>query len=165
MFRRILAAAAIAVAAVIAVPVAANAVGYTAQGPTVTEAVGGSADLTFSGFPANTPSTATAPDAVTLSVLKASTFSRPTDANGSVTYTATASQPGTYTITVTAGGVVATGTLTVLPADSEAGGDDGLSATGYDAPVLAIWIAGGALLLGAAIVVVVTSVRRSRNRG
>jgi LPXTG-motif cell wall-anchored protein len=155
MLRKIFAGAAIAVVALFAAPAAAN------------EAV----SLSFSGLPANTPSTAVAPDAVTLAILKAGTASKPTDANGSVTYTASATQPGTYTITVTAGQTTATATLTVAPADGTGGGsgsggsaDGGLPSTGVD-PVLFVWIGGGALLLGAALVVVLSTVRRSRNQG
>ncbi|UOE44318.1 hypothetical protein [Agromyces larvae] len=129
----------------------------------MTTNVGTSVTLTFTGFPPNTPSTATAPDAVTLSVIKASMFSRPTDAAGSVSYTASSTTPGTSTITVTAGQVVATGTLTVVPADAGAGtGDRALMGTGFDLPVLWIWIGGGALILGAALIVVLTTVRRAR---
>lgn len=166
MIRKALAVAALAAISLFAVPAAATAAGYTGQGPgTVTVAAGESATLTFSDLPANTPSTATADDAVTLSVLKAGTASKPTDANGSVTYTATASETGTYTITVTAGQAVATSSFSVVVPDSgaNAGSESGLPGTGYDVPLLAIWIGGGAVLLGAAFVVTMATVRRSRN--
>jgi hypothetical protein len=178
MLRKILAGTAVAFAALLATPAAATAAGYGGQGPVAETVVAGEAvSLTFSGLPANTPSTAVAPDAVTLAILKAGTASKPTDASGSVTYTASATTPGTYTITVTAGQVVATGTLTVLPTDSGAapgtgpgaGGsgsgsaDGGLANTGVD-PVLFAWIGGGALALGAALVVVLSTVRRARNQ-
>lgn len=165
MIRKALATAALAAVALFAVPVAAQAeeAGYTTQGPAVTAAPGEAVSLTFTGLPANTPSTATAPDAVTLAVLKASTASKPTDASGSVTYQASATQPGTYTITVTAGGVVATATLTVAPSDTAGGGSgDDLASTGFDLPVLALWVGGGALVLGAALIAVMTTVRRNR---
>ena len=161
MTRKLLAVAALALAAVFAAPTVANAAGYTGQGTSVTAEVGESVDLTFDGLPANTPSTASADDAVTLSILKASTASKPTDASGAVTYTASASEPGTYTITVTAGSAVATATLTVAPADS-ASGSKGLADTGYDVPVLALWGGAGAILLGAALIVVLVTVRRNR---
>ncbi len=171
MIRKTLAIAAIALGALIVAPAAANAeeAGYTGQGASVSVEPGETASLTFTGLPANTPSTATAPDAVTLGVLKASTASHPTDASGSVTYTAAASTPGgTYTITVTAGGqAVATGgTFTVEPSDAVSGSggdsDSGLPHTGYDLPIIVIWIAVGVLLLGAAFVVVTATVRRAR---
>ncbi|WP_308796889.1 LPXTG cell wall anchor domain-containing protein [Agromyces silvae] len=173
MLRKLFAGAAVAVVALFAAPAAANAYG---EQPPIAETVqaGEAVALTFTGLPPNTPSTAVAPDAVTLAILKAGTASKPTDANGSVTYTASATQPGTYTITVTAGQSVATATLTVVPADGSgpgtgpgtgpgAGPDSGLPSTGVDT-VLFMWIGGGALLLGAALVVVLSTVRRSRNQ-
>jgi len=163
MTRKLLAVAALALAAVFAVPAAANAAGYTGQGPSVTAAPGEAVALTFTGLPANTPSTASADDAVTLSVLKAASASKPTDASGSVTYTASATAPGTYTITVTAGSAVATATLTVVPSD--ASGSDtgsGLPGTGYEIPMLAVWGGVGAIVLGAALIAVLVTVRRNR---
>ncbi|WP_394550981.1 hypothetical protein ACDF64_10310 [Agromyces sp. MMS24-JH15] len=126
----------------------------------MTVVVGQAGTLNFSGFPPNTPSTATASDLVTLSVLRAATASKPTSATGTVSYTAVSNTPGTYTITVTAGQTVGVGTLTVVPADT-AGGSTTPS-TGFDLPVLWIWIAVGAIALGAALVIVLTTVRRSR---
>jgi len=174
MLKKILASAAIAIVALFAAPAAANAAGYGGQGPQAVVAEPGEAvALTFTGLPALTPSTATAPDQVTLASLKAATASKTTDASGSVTYLASATIPGTYTITVTAGAVTATATLTVVPADGAGTGagtgsgsgssaDGGLASTGVD-PVLFAWIGGGALALGAALVVVLKTVRRARN--
>lgn len=162
MTRKLLAVAALAFAAIFAAPTVANATGYTGQGVSVTAQPGEAVALTFTGLPANTPSTASADDAVTLSVLKASAASRPTDASGSVTYTASATQPGTYTITVTAGSAVATATLTVAPTDSASGGSGGLPSTGYEIPMLAVWGGVGAIVLGAALIVVLVTVRRNR---
>jgi hypothetical protein len=170
MLRKILAGAAIAAAALLATPVAANA--YGEQPPVAeTTAPGEAVVLGFSGLPANTPSTAVAPDAVTLAIIKAGTASKPTDASGSVTYSASATVPGTYTITVTAGAETRVATLTVVPADAGTGAgsgsgsdaDGGLAETGVD-PVLFAWIGGGALALGAALVVVLSTVRRARNQ-
>ncbi|MDF2991506.1 MAG: sortase [Microbacterium sp.] len=169
MLRKILAGAAIAAAALLATPVAANAYGEQPS-PAATVPAGEAAALTFTGLPANTPSTAVAPDAVTLAVLKAGTASKPTDASGAVTYFASATTPGTYTITVTAGSAIATATLTVTPTDAGSGAGTGtgsgsgggLADTGVD-PVLFAWIGGGALALGAALVVVLSTVRRARS--
>ena len=161
MTRKLVAAALLALAAVFAIPAVANAAGYTGDGPgTVTVEAGEAVVLTFSDLPPNTPSTATADDAVTLSVLKASTASKPTNASGVVSYTAMATQPGTYTITVTAGQAVATATLTVVPADS--GSTGGLPSTGYDFPIALLWGGVGAVILGGALVAVLTTVRRNR---
>ncbi|MRG60439.1 hypothetical protein GE115_11260 [Agromyces sp. CFH 90414] len=165
MIRKILATAAIAAAALLTVPAAANAAepaGYTGQGTNLTLTVGETGTMTFSGLAPSTPSTATVDDAVTIAVIKAATASKPTDATGTVSYQVSSNTPGTYTVTATAGQYVATGTLTVVPADKAAAAGSGLSATGYDVPVLWLWIGGGALILGAALVVVLTTVRRSR---
>ncbi|MBX0299897.1 sortase [Cryobacterium sp. 1639] len=78
---------------------------------------------------------------------------------------------GTYTVTATGltSGTVGTASLTVASADAAAGAgagsvssNSGLAATGYDAPMLAIWAASGALLLGIALMVSLTVVRRQR---
>jgi hypothetical protein len=67
---------------------------------------------------------------------------------------------GTAAITVTA---VDAGSGTVNTGNGTANNGSGdLASTGYDAPVLLIWGAGGALLLGIALVVVLTAVRRQR---
>lgn len=165
MIRKILATVAIAAVALIAAPAAANAdeTGYVGQGTDVTLTVGEVGTMTFSGLTASTPSTATADDLVTLAVVKASTASKPTDATGTVSYQVSSDTPGTYTITAVAGDSVATGTLTVVPADTAGGTGTGIADTGYDMPVLWLWIGGGALLLGAALIVVLNTVRRARN--
>ncbi|GAA1510602.1 hypothetical protein BJ978_000138 [Agromyces terreus] len=169
MIRKILATVAVAAAALIAVPAAAHAepTGYVGQGTDLTLEVGEVGTMVFSGLTPSTPSTATADDLVVLAVLKASTASRPTDASGTVSYDMSSNTPGTYTITATAGESVATGTLTVVPAEPSTPADSsssGIAETGYDMPVLWLWIGGGALLLGAALIVVLTTVRRSRDQ-
>ncbi|WP_127792785.1 hypothetical protein [Agromyces sp. LHK192] len=165
MIRKVLAGVAVVAAALLAAPAAASAdetAGYTGQGTNVTLTVGEVGTMTFSGLAPSTPSTATVDDAVTITaVLKAATATKPTDASGTVSYSVSSNTPGTYTVTATAGQYVATGTLTVVPADT-AGAGTGLSATGFDLPVLWMWIGGGALILGAALVIVLTTVRRSR---
>ncbi|QEO13664.1 hypothetical protein FLP10_03930 [Agromyces intestinalis] len=167
MIRKIFATVAVAAAVLLAAPATATAqeggTGYVGQGTNVTLTVGQVGTMTFTGLAPSSPSTATAPDAVTLAVLKASTASRPTDATGTVSYQVSSNTPGTYTITATAGQYVATGTLTVVPADTPARASGSLSGTGFDLPVLWLWIGGGALILGAALIVVLTTVRRSRN--
>lgn len=169
MFKKALATGLLAVLAIFAVPTAANAY-ETTDGSDVTIAPGQAVTLTFSGFDANEPTTASAPDAVTLGVVKVvTTFSRPADSAGVVKYTASATQPGTYTITVTGvSGKVAVGTLTVAPTDSGAGSGSGsgsngaLPNTGLETPMLIIWGAAGALALGIALTVVLTIVRRQK---
>jgi hypothetical protein len=171
MIKKALIAVSIAIFAVFTVSTAANAAGYTADGPSVTVTVGdGPVALSFTGFTPNEPTTASAPDAVTLATVKVvSTASKAADASGAVTYTATATQPGTYTVTVTGqSGAVGVATLTVAPADlgSANGGGEGsnggLPNTGYETPMLIIWGASGALILGIALVVVLGIVRKQR---
>lgn len=167
MFKKALATGLLAVLAVFAVPTTANAYEVT-DGPDVSVAPGVAVSLAFSGFDANEPTTASAPDAVTLGVVKVvTTASKPANASGVVTYSAAATQPGTYTITVTGvTGKVAVGTLTVAPTDSGAGSgsgsNGGLPNTGLEAPMLIIWGAAGALALGIALTVVLTIVRRQK---
>jgi hypothetical protein len=169
MFKKALATGLLAVLAIFAAPAAANAY-ETTDGSDVTATPGVAVTLSFSGFDANEPTTASAPDAVTLGVVKVvTTFSRPANASGVVQYTAAATQPGTYTITVTGvSGKVAVGTLTVAPTDSAAGtgagsgSNGGLPNTGLEAPMLIIWGAAGALALGIALTVVLTIVRRQK---
>lgn len=168
MFKKVLATGLLAVLAVFAVPAAANA--YEIDGPAVTTTPGVAATLTFSGFDANEPTTASAPDAVTLGIVKVvSTFSRAANGSGVVSYTATASTPGTYTVTVVGvSGKIGSAALTVVPADSGAGSGSGsgsngaLPNTGLETPMLIIWGAAGALALGIALTVVLTIVRRQK---
>lgn len=170
MLKKALATAALAIMAVFAVPAAAHAL-YTPEAPSATAEAGDAVTLTFTGFPANVPATATAPDEVTLAVLKAATLTKSTNADGAVSFTASATTPGTYTITVTAGGVTSVGTLTVVPADSAGAGaggpggtgsGSGLPSTGVDLPMLAIWGAVGAIALGIALIAVLNATRRQR---
>jgi hypothetical protein len=101
MFKKALATGLLAVLAIFAAPAAANAY-ETTDGSDVTVGPGVAVTLSFSGFDANEPTTASAPDAVTLGVVKVvTTASKPANASGVVQYTAAATQPGTYTITVT----------------------------------------------------------------
>jgi hypothetical protein len=155
----------LAVLAIFALPTAANAAGYTAQGSSATISAGGVATLTFSGFDAGESTTASAPDAVTLGAVKVvSTASKNANSEGVVQYTASATKPGTYTITVVgASGKTAIGTLTVVPASAGAGSgnnDGALPNTGLETNMLVIWGAAGVLALGIALVSVLTIARR-----
>jgi LPXTG-motif cell wall-anchored protein len=170
MFKKSFAVGLLAVLAVFSVPTAANAAPYGDEGTgagTVVVTPGAPASLTFGGFQAGEATVASAPDAVTLGAIKVvSTASRPAAADGTVVYTATATQPGSYTITVTSATNISTGVLTVAPADSGSGsganGNGSLPNTGFEAPMLIVWGASGALILGAAMVFVLTVVRRNK---
>jgi len=191
MFKKILAGAAIALAATFTVATAANADPYTPSGgvtvsdPTV--APGQSTVLTFAdgSFAPNSPVTITitgedaanatlasfrtAPMAVTSnSITKNST-----NAGGlRVTVTLPAgSASGSYALVGTdaQGNTVSTSISVVAAAGTgtsngtgSAADASGLPVTGGQLPVVLIWTGGGLLLLGAALVVVLTTVRRQR---
>jgi hypothetical protein len=188
MFKKSFAAIALAVLAIIAVPTAANASGYAPVGnitvngdvapggivvinfANTTFIAGESVSFTLTGENAtgatlgafkavvNSQSlvkTASGEGAVALNV------TLPTNASGSYTTTATGLTSGT----------VGTASLSVPTGDAAVGAgagsgtnasNGGLAATGYDAPMLAIWAAAGALLLGIALMVALTVVRRQR---
>ena len=102
-----------------------------------------------------------------LSTVKAATvtLTKVASATGatSVNVKLPADATGSYTVTAT--GVtsanVATASITIVAADAGTTGK-ALASTGYNAPMLLIWGAAGVLLLGIALVVVMTIVRRQR---
>jgi hypothetical protein len=186
MFKKSFAAIALAVLAVIAVPTAANAAGYVPVGNvSVSGAVvpGGTVEVGFAAgsfTPGESVSfTLTGENATgaTLATFKSvvnsqSLVKTATDTGAAaLAVTLPSDASGTYTVTATGltSGTVGTASLTVASADGAAGtgtGTDassgGLASTGYDAPMLAIWAAAGALLLGVALMVALTVVRRQR---
>ena len=186
MARKTFAAIALAILAVFAVPTAANAAGYVPSGSVSVsgDAVpGATVTVTFadgSFLPGEDVSFAvTGSGTVTLSAFKAATVtlvkSASATGSASVNVTLPADATGTYTVTATGltSGTVGTAAITVTAVDAGSGtvntgngtannGSGDLASTGYDAPVLLIWGAGGALLLGIALVVVLTAVRRQR---
>lgn len=172
MLKRTFAAGLLAVLALFAVPTAANAADYGSggdNGGTTVVVPGQPVTLSFGGFQPGEPTTASAPDAVTLSTLKViSSASKPAGPAGTVAYTVSATQPGSYTITVASATNIATSTFVVAPADSGAGSGSGSNAdgslpnTGFETPMLIVWGAAGALILGAALVFVLTVVRRNK---
>ena len=132
---------------------------YSPVGTNDTVAIGANGTLNFSGFPGNAGVTATSPSGVSLAVFRAATLGKTTSAGGAVSFVASSPTAGVYPISVvtnSAPTLTATGTLTVLPADS-----GGLTGTGSELPTLALWGAGAALALGAAGIATV-AVRRSR---
>ena len=174
MFKKIFATGLLAALALFAVPTAANAAPYGDGGPgdqnggTGVVVAGEPVSFSLGGFQPGEPTTASAPDAVTLGSLKVvATASRPAGASGSVSYTASATQPGSYTITVSSASNSAVFTLVVTPADSNGGGsgsnaDGSLPNTGFETPMLIVWGASGALILGLALVFVLNVVRRNK---
>jgi hypothetical protein len=188
MFKKSFAAIALAVLAVIAVPTAANASGYApATNITVTGDVapGGIVVVNFAnntfiaGESVSFTLTGENATGATLASFKAVVNSqslvKTATGEGAVALDVTlpTNASGTYTTTATGltSGTVGTASLTVASADAAAGAgassgtnasNGGLAATGYDAPMLAIWAAAGALLLGIALMVALTVVRRQR---
>lgn len=182
MVKKSFAVIALAILAVFVVPAAANAAGYVPDDNSTVSGdatAGGTsavafADGSFTGseqvsFAVSGSGTAT------LTVVKAATatLAKAASAAGAVNVNVTlpAAATGSYNVTATGltSGTVGTATITVVAADGLANtGDklantgDKLASTGYEAPVLLIWSAAGALLLGVALVIVLTIVRRKR---
>ena len=185
MFKKSFAAIALAVLAVFAVPAAANAAGYVPDGNIVvsgTIAPGSPVTISFTegsftpGEPVSFTLTGENAAGATLatfkSVVNSQSLVKSAAGTGAVALEVTlpTDASGTYTTTATGltSGTVGTASLTVAAADAAAAGsgsssaDGGLASTGYDAPMLAIWAAAGALLLGVALMVALTVVRRQR---
>jgi hypothetical protein len=186
MYKKSFAAIALAVLAVIAVPTAANAEGYApATNITVTGDVapGGIVVINFAnntfiaGESVSFTLTGENATGATLASFKAVVNSqslvKTATSEGAVALDVTlpTNASGTYTTTATGltSGTVGTASLTVASADAAAGSASGsgsstggLASTGFDAPMLAIWAAAGALLLGIALMVALTVVRRQR---
>lgn len=171
MIKKALATLALAIIAAFAVPAAAHAAYVPAGNITVSGTVTASGTVTVNfangSFVAGGTVTFTVSGSgtATLAAYKAATVSleKTADADGSVAVDVTlpANATGTYTVTaVDSAGNIGTAALTVVPADADGG--SGLPDTGAEVPVLALWTAGGALVLGAALIAVMTMVRRQR---
>jgi LPXTG-motif cell wall-anchored protein len=182
MFKKTLAIAAIAIAGVFAVPMVASAQTDPYVDPdfiTVvgTPVAGESVDIVHSAgsFLPGESVTATVEGepTPTIAVLKTGVASatKAANADGSITFTVNfhPDAEGRHTITATglSSGRVAVSAVDVVPAGDGSGaggsgGGSGLPNTGAETPVLAIWIGGGALALGAALIATLTVVRRQR---
>jgi hypothetical protein len=135
-------------------PVAVGfAAGTFTPGETVSVAVTGEGRVTLAAIE-------------TVSITKTATNS----GAASVTVTLPANARGTYSLTATglSSGSLATSALTVVAADAGSAalgsnGTNGLAFTGTTVPTLVIWAAAGAVLLGIALMVVLTLQRRARN--
>lgn len=171
-----LAAVVVAVAALVAVPAAANA--YTPSGPeggSITLAPGASTTIPHSGFaPGETVRftlSGEGASAATLATVTAAVETIATekvaDANGAVSAAVTLHPTATGTYTLTATGLTSgesVVTYIVVPAAGAApgAGSGALPATGVDsASLMGFWIGGGVLLLGG-LAVTVFAVRRQR---
>ena len=176
MIKKAFAVVALATLALFAVPTAANAAQYVPkESITVSGKSAASATVTINFDKAFRPrATVTfgvtgAGKPTTLSVIKTentATDVKTADTNGTVALDVTlpSDAAGSYTVTGTDGKTIGTATITVAAADAgtAVGTDDGLASTGFEAPVLLIWGAAGALLLGVALVLMLSVVRRQR---
>lgn len=173
MFKKVLAIAALAVGAILLGPAAANAA-YVANDHVVVSgstAPGGTAVVSFldgsftKGEVVSFSVTGEGPitlGAIRTAVVTATTTKNANAVTGSVALNVTlpANASGSYTVIATglSSGNIGTASLTVRSADAGAK----LPFTGSNVSPLIIWGAGGILLLGVALLVVLVVVRRQR---
>ena len=174
MFKKGLTIAVLALGAVLVVPAAANAA-YVADDKVVVSgstAPGGVSVVTFTDGSFTSGETVsfavTGEGPISLSAVKAAvvtaTKEKGAEANGStfVNVALPANASGSYNVTATGrdSGRIGTASITVRSADAGVGAK--LPFTGSDISPLIIWGAGGILLLGTALLVVLAVVRRQR---
>ena len=175
VFKKSLAAAALAVIAVFAFAPAANAVDYVSDTAMVSiQAAPIAGETAIVAFAANAflanesvTYTVTGSHAATLSVVKtAVTASLTKKASNSGSSSVNVAIPdnavGDYTVTASAASATYTATLDIIAADAVADTATTLPSAGYNVPVLFIWGAVGILVLVVALVLVRISVRRHR---
>lgn len=176
MLKKIFAVLVLALIAIFSVPAIASAVGYVpscSASVTGSAIPGGTVTVSFcdgSFTPGENVSWAsTGVGDTSLAVVKAATVTivKPATAGGasSVDATLPSNASGVYTITATGltSGNVGSANVALPTPSSGAGGvtsDSGLAATGYALPSGLLWSAGGALLLGTALLVVLLISRR-----
>ncbi|PZF62863.1 hypothetical protein DEJ33_15270 [Curtobacterium sp. MCPF17_047] len=180
--KKLIAAVVLAGAALLATPAAANAAGY-APDSTVTVSgnyvAGGIVIVNFSdgafqnNETVNVQITGAGVSSATLGALPVTTVAKAytADADGSlrVRVTLPVGGSGSYNLTATGAtsGVVGVASFTIAPADAAAvagsnGTNGSLAFTGSTVSALALWVAGGAVVLGGGLLVVRGSVRRQR---
>ncbi|PZE86288.1 hypothetical protein [Curtobacterium sp. MCBD17_032] len=183
--KKLIAAVVLAGAALLATPAAANAAGYAPDSDVTISGnyvAGGIVVINFSegafqdNETVNVQITGAGVNDATLGALPVTTVSRGyvADADGSldVRVTLPVGGSGSYNLTATGAtsGVVGVASFTIAPADVAAGagstggtGTNGsLAFTGSTVSTLALWVAGGAVVLGGGLLVVRGSVRRQR---
>jgi hypothetical protein len=171
MIKKALAGAGIALALLIATPVAANAAYVPASDVVVsdsTPAPGQAVTVSFEeSFIAGEQVrfSVTGEGAVTIAAITTASVTKAADANGTAfaVVTPPTNATGTYTVTATGvtSGVVGTAALTVVAVAADAPGGVTLPFTGGTLPIAAIWIASGVLVLGVVLLSVVGIRRRS----
>ncbi len=184
MLRKFAVTSAIAAALVLSVPFAANAAGsYVEQekisvsgnaaaggvvnvsfgdasfgdGANVSIIVTGNTSVTFGAVTSTTTRTADADGAVSFSVIL------PADASGSYEVTATdGTRTGTaaFAIAPAAGGGTGTGSTGGSATGTGSTSGNGLASTGQDLPLTAMFVGGGALVLGGVVLGTVYTTRR-----
>ncbi|PZE65392.1 hypothetical protein [Curtobacterium sp. MCBD17_021] len=183
--KKLIAAVVLAGAALLATPAAANAAGYAPDSDVSISGnyvAGGIVVINFSegafqdNETVNVQITGAGVNDATLGALPVTTVSRAyvADADGSldVRVTLPVGGSGSYNLTATGAtsGVVGVASFTIAPADVAAGagstggtGTNGsLAFTGSTVSTLALWVAGGAVVLGGGLLAVRGSVRRQR---
>ena len=165
MFRKIFAVAGITLVALFAVPAVAQASTYAPSAPEgITVGPGGTVTVPFSGFvPNETVSltlTGESAASATLAVFRAAvetkalTKEATADGTTAVTVTLPTNASGDYTLVAVGGQSGATGTTVISTAAAmDPDEDDGLAVTG-PSTFTAIWIAGGALAMGVALLLI-----------
>jgi len=182
MVKKIFAALALVVMGFFAVPLAANAAGYSGGSESFSGSftAGGTVNVHFTAgsFQGGETVHVTVSGAgnVTVAAFRAAIASADetaaADGSASATVTLPADASGTYTVTGTgvSSGAVVSGSFAVGGAGSGAAGGSatssgsGLADTGSTVSILAIWVGGGLVLLGAAFVAVRLIVRRQSQR-
>ncbi|PYY38968.1 hypothetical protein [Curtobacterium sp. MCPF17_046] len=184
--KKLIAAVVLAGAALLATPAAANAAGYAPDSDVTISGnyvAGGIVVINFSegafqnNETVNVQITGAGVNDATLGALPVTTVSRAyvADADGSldVRVTLPVGGSGSYNLTATGAtsGVVGVASFTIAPADAAAvaagngagtGTNGSLAFTGSTVSTLALWVAGGAVVLGGGLLVVRGSVRRQR---
>ncbi|PZF59444.1 sortase [Curtobacterium sp. MCBD17_034] len=179
--KKTIAALVLAGAAVMAAPMAANAEGYVpASNVSVSGSVvaGGTTIINFApgsfADSENVTISVTGAGAVTIGALPTQTVTAVRQASATGSLNAPITLPrgasGTYEVTATGvtSGNIATTALTVVPAAATGTGatvtatSTGLAFTGSTVPTLLVWSAGGAVVLGGALVGVTAATRRQR---
>jgi len=171
MIKKALAGAGIALALLIATPVAANAAYVPASDVVVSDSTPAPGQAVTVSFEENFIAgeqvrfSVTGEGAVTIAAITTASVTKVADANGtsSAVVTPPANATGTYTVTATGvtSGVVGTAALTVVAVAADAPGGVTLPFTGGTLPIAAIWIASGVLVLGVVLLAVVGIRRRS----
>jgi len=169
MFKKAIAVTALAVVAFVSVPMAAFAydenstITTSDSTPTPGQAVTVSFNAgSFDNLEPVSLSVSGNGDPGIAALAGTATVNKQASATGAVTAAVTipTNGSGTYTVTAAGGtsGRILNAVLTVVAADS------GLAVTGSTFPVLWLWVGGGALALGIALVVVLAVSRRQHNR-